>query len=119
MNAKDLELKIAGLENVIQEKNADASRYQDELKETQQKLKDYNKPELTPLMMDEISDAIDKAIREFDFTDSDNYDVDYEIDYDNKISISSIELNTSDELQQEITDNILELFKQTEDETYK
>tara|TARA_R100000544_G_scaffold12096_1_gene5461 strand:+ start:76 stop:435 length:360 start_codon:yes stop_codon:yes gene_type:complete len=119
MNAKDLELKIAGLENVIQEKTADASRFQDELKETQQKLKDYNKPELTPMMVDEMNDAIDKAIREFDFTDSDNYDVEYEIDYDNKISISSIELNTSDELQQEITDNILELFKQTEDETYK
>ena len=35
MNAKDLELKISGLEKVIQEKTADASRFQDELKVTQ------------------------------------------------------------------------------------
>jgi hypothetical protein len=117
MNAKDLELKISGLEKVIQEKTADASRFQDELKETKQKLKDYNKPELTPEIMDEVNDAIDKAIREFDFTDTENYDVDFEIDYDNKISISSIELNTSDELQQEIIDAVCEIFKETEDET--
>tara|TARA_R100000541_G_scaffold19569_1_gene29565 strand:+ start:369 stop:740 length:372 start_codon:yes stop_codon:yes gene_type:complete len=120
MNANDLELKISGLEKVIQENKADADRYQDELKQTQQTLEDYNKPELTPMMMDEVNDAIDKAIREFDFTDADNYDVDFEIDYDNKISISSIELNTSDELQQEIIDAICNLFKEAdapEDET--
>ena len=88
MNANDLELKISGLEKVIQEKTADASRFQDELKETQQKLKDYNKPELTAAMMDEVNDAIEKAIRELDFTDTDNDGVDFEIDYDIKISIS-------------------------------
>ena len=113
MNANDLELKISGLEKVIQEKNADASRFQDELKETKQKLKDYNKPELTPEIMDEVNDAIDKAIREFDFTDTENYDVDFEIDYDNKIAISNIELNTSSELCDEITSNVQELFKET------
>ena len=116
MNANDLELKISGLEKVIQEKTADASRFQDELKETQQKLKDYNKPELTAAMMDEVNDAIDKAIREFDFTDTENYEVDFEIDYDNKISISSIELSNSDELQQEVIDAVCELFKEIEDE---
>ena len=114
MNAKDLELKISGLEKVIQEKTADASRYQDELKQTQQKLKDYNKPELTPLMMDEVNDAIYKAIRDFDFSDADNYDVDFEIDYDSKIAISNIELNTSDELCQEIVEHVQELFKKAE-----
>ena len=42
MNEQDLLLKIEGLEKVIQEKNADASRYQDQLKETKQELIDYN-----------------------------------------------------------------------------
>ena len=120
MNANDLELKIAGLEKAIQEHKADADRYQDELKNTQKELKDYNKPEITSMMMDKVNEAIDKAIREFDFTDSENYDVEYEIDYDNKISISSIDLNTSDELCQEIVDNVQDLFKEAdapEDET--
>ena len=52
MNAKDLELKISGLEKVIQEKTADASRFQDELKVTQKQLEDINKPEITPLQFD-------------------------------------------------------------------
>ena len=51
MNAKDLELKISGLEKAIQEKTADASRFQDELKETQKQLTDFNKPELTGLVV--------------------------------------------------------------------
>ena len=34
MNAKDLELKIAGLEKAIQEKTTDASRFKDELEIT-------------------------------------------------------------------------------------
>ena len=113
MNANDLELKISGLEKVIQEKTADASRFQDELKSATQQLKDYNKPELTAAMMDDINDAIDKSIREFDFTDADNYDIDFEIDYDNKIAISNIELSTSSELCDEITSNVQELFKET------
>ena len=41
MNAKDLELKISGLEKAIEEKTADASRFQDELKTTQKTNKRY------------------------------------------------------------------------------
>ena len=36
MTENDLLLKIEGLEKIIQEKNADASRYQDKLKQTKQ-----------------------------------------------------------------------------------
>ena len=58
MNAKDLELKISGLEKVIQEKTADASRFQDELKTTQKQLADVNKPVLTGLQLDNVQEAI-------------------------------------------------------------
>ena len=54
MNAKDLELKISGLQKMIEEKTADASRFQDELKATQKQLTDFNKPELTGSQLDDI-----------------------------------------------------------------
>ena len=49
MNINDLELKISGLEKVIQEKAADTSRYQDELKIAQKQLADINKPAITAI----------------------------------------------------------------------
>ena len=67
MNEQDLLLKIEGLEKVIQEKNADASRYQDQLKETKQELIDYNKPELTTKQMVAIEGAVQQVDNDYDF----------------------------------------------------
>ena len=120
MNAKDLELKISGLETMIQEKTADASRFQDELKETQKQLEDYNKPEISPVVMDKINDAVEKVLNNFSWDDSGNYqDLEYEIDYDGRVSLSSISFDTY-EIQEKIVDKVCSLFKETdapEDET--
>lgn len=120
MNAKDLELKISGLETMIQEKTADASRFQDELKETQKQLEDYNKPEISPLVMDKINDAVEKVLNNFSWDDSENYqDLEYEIDYDGRVSLSSISFDTY-EIHEKIVDKVCNLFKEAdapEDET--
>ena len=114
MNANDLELKISGLEKAIQEHKADTDRYQDELKATQKQLEDYNKPELTPAMMDEIHNAIEKAVERFDFTDTDNFEIEYGGDYDGRIHCESHEFRNSDDLVQMIADNVCDLFKEAE-----
>ena len=71
MNEIDLKLKIEGLEKVIQEHKADANRYEDQLKETQKQLEDYNKPELTTNQLSAIEDLISNAIGNFNFDDQD------------------------------------------------
>ena len=112
MNAKDLELKISGLETMIQEKTADASRFQDELKETQKQLEDYNKPEISPVVMDKINDAVEKVLNNFSWDDSENYqDLEYEIDYDGRVSLSSISFDTHD-IHERIVDKVCNLFKE-------
>tara|TARA_R110002049_G_scaffold10793_1_gene52418 strand:+ start:67 stop:435 length:369 start_codon:yes stop_codon:yes gene_type:complete len=114
MNAKDLELKISGLETMIQEKTADASRFQDELKETQKQLEDYNKPEISPVVMDKINDAVEKVLNNFSWDDSENYqDLEYEIDYDGRVSLSSISFDTY-EIQEKIVDKVCSLFKEAD-----
>ncbi len=67
MNEINLKTKIEGLEKAIQEHKADASRYEDQLKETTQQLKDYNKPELTGSQLDDVYAAIEEATEDFDF----------------------------------------------------
>ena len=114
MNAKDLELKISGLEKVIQEKTADASRFQDELKVTQKQLEDINKPEITPLQFDLIQEAIERGVDEYDFSDTDNFDIEYGIEYDGKVHCESHELSDSGELVEMITSRVYKLFTEAE-----
>ena len=114
MNAKDLELKISGLEKVIQEKTADASRFQDELKITQKQLEDINKPELTPLQFDLIQEAIERGVDEFDFDDEGNYDKEFGINYDGKVHLDSIDLTCTYELVEMITSRVHKLFTEAE-----
>jgi len=115
MNEQDLLLKIEGLEKVIQEKNADANRYQDELKTTKQQLVDYNKPELTTSQMEAIERAVEQAVSKFDFTDTDNFEIDYSLDYDGRVQCESHEFINDSDLVDEIVTNICSLFKEVEE----
>ena len=114
MNAKDLELKISGLQQMIEEKTADASRFQDELKVTQKKLEDINKPELTPLQFDLIQEAIERGVDEYDFSDTGNFDIEYGIEYDGRVHCESHELSDSSELVEMITSRVYKLFTEAE-----
>ena len=116
MNEIDLKLKIEGLEKVIQEHKADANRYEDQLKETQKQLEDYNKPELTPAQLDAIHEAIEKAVEGFDFTNTDNYEFEYGLEYDGKVYCESVGLQAAYELTDQIVKNVCSLFKEVEEE---
>ena len=106
MNAKDLELKIAGLEKAIQEKTTDASR-----------LKDYNKIALPPAVFDDIYEAVESGVDKFDFSDTDNFEIEYGINYDGKVNCDHHELCNSDDLVQMIVDKVSELFVEKLDTT--
>ena len=114
MTENDLLLKIEGLEKIIQEKNADASRYQDELKQTKQELIDYNKPELTPQQIDAIERAVEQAVSQFDFTDTDNYEIDYSLDYDGRVQCESHEFINDSDLVDMIVTKVCNLFKEAD-----
>ena len=113
MNEIDLKTKIEGLKKAIQEHKADASRYEDELKQTNKQLTDYNKPELTSTQLNEIQYAIENAVGNFDFDDSNNYQPEFELDYDSKVFLSSINFE-SYKLVEEIVAKVHSLFKETE-----
>ena len=116
MTENDLLLKIEGLEKIIQEKNADASRYQDELKQTKQELIDHSKPELTTSQAEAIEMAISQAVEQFDFDDTENYEIDYSLDYDGRVQCESHEFNNSHNLVNEIVIKVCNLFKEVEDD---
>ena len=113
MNEIDLKTKIEGLEKAIQEHKADASRHEDELKQTNKQLADYNKPELAPAQLDAIQEAIEDVVGHFDFDDTDNYQPEFELDYDGKVTLSSINFE-SYKLVEKIVEKVHNLFKEAE-----
>ena len=64
---------------------------------SKQQLVDYNKPELEPVVFDQITDAVESVLSDFDWTDVDNYqDLEYELDYDGRVSLSNISFDPYD-----------------------
>ena len=114
MTKQELELKLENLQKLLDEQNASANAYRDQIQELQKQLKDINKPKLTPLQFDELHGAIEEAVGQFDFDDSDNYDMDFHIDYDNRIAVESMSFSDDGELVREIYNKVEELFAEAE-----
>ena len=114
MNEIDLTTKIEGLKKAIAEHEEMSQAHKDSLSKVEKQLADINKPAITPMVMDEISEAIESAVEDFDFSDDDNFSKEFEIDYDNKVRLSNMDFENSHELVAEIAEKVLELFQEAE-----
>ena len=118
MNEIELKTKIEGLEKAIKEHKDFTSTYESQLTTTKQDLVDLHKPELTESQLDDVYGAIEKAVEQFYFSDTDNFEIDYSLDYDGRVQCESHEFINDCDLVQVIVDKVCELFKEIkEDET--
>ena len=114
MTKDELEVKISTLQNLVMQKNEELTQYAEQIRTLDKELKDINKPKLTPLQFDEMREAIEEAVGQFDFDDADNYSFDFHIDYDNRIAIESLTFDNADEIVREVYNQIEELFAEAE-----
>ena len=112
MNQYELETKIEGLKKAIAEHKDFAGNFENELERTKRELKDYNKPELTGSQLDDIQEAIEAGIENFDFSDNDNYNIEYGIEYDGRVHCETLELNDTYQLTEAIVEKVHKLFKE-------
>ena len=87
-----------------------------DLEQAKKALASFNKPELTGLQLDNINEAIEKAVGNYDFGDQDNYSKEFEIDYDGRVQLSSFDFNETNELIEAIVEEVHKLFVEVEDE---
>ena len=111
---EDLENKKAALELLQNETNEKLNDYKQQVSIIQKQIDDYNKPELTPAQLDDVTEAIEKAVDSYMFDDVDMYDVEFEMDYDGRVSISTIGLNETYRLVEAITERVYSLFKEAD-----
>ena len=116
MNEMDLKTKIEGLEKAIKEHVDFADQYKVTLTDTKQQLVDLHKPEITLKQMEAIERAVEQAVNTYDFNDTDNFEIDYSLDYDGRVQCESHEFINSDDLVGNIVDKICSLFKEVEDD---
>ena len=114
MNKVDLELKIEGLKKAITEHKDFTGTYESQLKQAEQDLKDIDKPVLTLSQLDDIYEAVEKGVDEFDFSDTDNFDKDFNIDYDNKICLENFDFTNQTDLVEMIIEKVSKLFVEAE-----
>ncbi len=114
MSKEQLETNLAALKLLQNETNEKLTDHKVQISLLEQELADINKPVLTPLQFDDINEAIEEGIGEFDFTDSDNYNIEYGIDYDGRVHCESLELCNHQDLAELIVKEVHKLFTEAE-----
>ena len=116
MSKEQLETNLAALKLLQNETNEKLTDHKVQISLLEKELADINKPMLTPSQLDDVHEAIEKGVGEFDFTDSDNYNIEYGIDYDGRVNCESLELCNHGDLVELIVKEVHELFVETEDD---
>ena len=114
MDKEQLEVNIKALELLINETTDKSVDFKAQLEQAKKDLADINKPELTPMQFDDLFEAVEAGVGNFDFSDSDNFDKEFGIDYDGKVTLESFDINNSQELVEAITDKLYKLFTEAE-----
>ena len=104
-----LEATVKGLQDKIGQLNTD-------LKSKQQDLEDANKPVISSKTMDVVNDAINYAIENYNFDNTDQYEIDFSLDYDGKVQAETINLTDTYELMEAIVNRVEKQFKIEQDE---
>ena len=111
---QELENKKAALELLQNETNEKLQDYRQQISILQKQIEDYNKPALTPLQLDNIHEAVEKAVENYSFSDCDNYEVDFSLDYDGRVQLENIDLQDTYQLVEMIVDKVHNLFKEVD-----
>ena len=114
---EELEKAVQMLEAQVETNKTMSETYLKELELAKKDLADINKPELTPLQFDNLYEAIESGIGNFDFSDSDNFDKEFGIDYDGRVTLESFDINNAQDLVEAIADKVNKLFTEKLDTT--
>ena len=115
MNKEELEKEISILEARVEANKTMSENYVNDLAKTKKQLEDINKPELTSAQLDSVYEAVERGVNDFDFSDGDNYDKDFGIDYDGRVHFENLELCNHSDLVEMIVKEVSKLFVEAEE----
>ena len=113
---EELEQAIEMLDAMVVSNTSEMISVQADLKGAKKELENLNKPELTTYQIEQVEDAITSGVSDFDFSDQDNFDKEFELDYDGRVQLSNLDLTESHELVEVIMAQVVKLFSEIENE---
>ena len=119
---EELEKAVQMLEAQVETNKTMSETYLKDLELAQKQLADINKPELTPLQFDNLYEAVESGVSGYDFSDSDNFDKEFGIDYDGRVTLEQFDINNSQDLVEAVVAEVSKLFTEvdpTEEEQNK
>ena len=111
MTKEQLELKVKELTAALTQFETDQTALAVQLQEAKVQLADVNKHVISVEIRDQIREAVSEGVRGFRFDEADHYDIDFELNYDNRVEVSNIDFNYTDDLEENICSEIEDLFK--------
>ena len=112
----ELEVKLEALQKLLSEKVTEQTNYQTQIKLLENQLADLNKPKLTGEQFDELREAIETGIMNYDFDDTDCYSIDFGIDYDGRVHCESFSFDNADDLAHELYEYVARLFAEADED---
>ena len=113
---EELEKAIVMYEEALESSRHSVIVDTQDLELAKKELASVNKPVLTGEQLDEIQEAIESAVGDFDFDDADNYDKEFELDYDGRVQLSTLDFTNAQELIEAVVEKVHSLFAEAEDE---
>ena len=107
---EELEKRVLMLEELCEQDIQDSAGNLDELAQAKKELAEINKPVLTGSQFDDINEAVEYAVGDFDFSDCENYDKEFELDYDGRVQLSNFDFTEQQELVEMIVEKVHKLF---------
>ena len=111
----ELEQAIVMHEEALEQSRNSVTLDTQELEQAKKALASFNKPELTGSQLDDIQEAVENAVGNYDFSDSDNYEKEFELDYDGRVQLSNFDFTNQQELVEMIVEKVHKLFVEAEE----
>lgn len=116
MNKEQLETRIKELSTLIEDASGNVKKLVDEQNTLTQDLEDLNKPKLTDAQWNDIQRIVEVACERFE-PELGNCEYEMELNYDNRIELSSIDLGYQlNDLGEHIMDRLTEVFGTAKEE---
>ena len=116
MTKVELEVKLEALQKLLDEKANEQASYASQIRDLEKQLEDLNKPKLTDKQFDELQEAVENGVMNYDFSDTDLYSIDFGIDYDGRVHCESFDFENADDLVHEIYNYVARLFAEADED---
>ena len=110
MIKEELNKEIEKLKVSLEAHEEQVKDLQHDLKTAEQRLEDVDKPKLTNKQFDALHRVIENSVENFDFNNSDNYNVEMGMESGNKVYLEYIEFESHADLYEQIIHDVERLF---------